>query len=156
VWLLPAFSALSRNILKLFYRLSLSGEGVPERGPVLLVANHPNSLLDPAMVAAVARRPVRFLAKAPLFGHPGLGWLVKGAGALHEKSRGLRLVGEVRRNAISRKGLLTTAPSHAGGYVKTRPGLATPDMQLYVAPASYGGGRRTLLFTSRDDLKPLP
>ncbi|MDP1965727.1 MAG: GMC oxidoreductase, partial [Reyranella sp.] len=67
--------------------------------------------------------------------------LGKGAGSLNEKSRGLRLVGEVLRYAISRKGLLTTAPSHAGGYFKTRPGLATPDMQLYFAPASYGGGR---------------
>jgi glycerol-3-phosphate O-acyltransferase/dihydroxyacetone phosphate acyltransferase len=82
VWLLPVFSALSRTSLKLFYRLTLAGERVPERGPVLLVANHPNSLLDPAMVAAVARRPVRFLAKAPLFVHGGVGWLVKGAGAI--------------------------------------------------------------------------
>jgi glycerol-3-phosphate O-acyltransferase / dihydroxyacetone phosphate acyltransferase len=82
VWLLPIFSALSRNVLRLFYRLTLAGERVPERGPVLLVANHPNSLLDPAMVVAVARRPVRFLAKAPLFGHAGVGWLVKGAGAI--------------------------------------------------------------------------
>ena len=44
-------------------------------------------------------------------------------------------------DAFTRKGLLTTAPSHAGGYFKTRPGLETPDMQLYFAPASYGGGR---------------
>jgi glycerol-3-phosphate O-acyltransferase / dihydroxyacetone phosphate acyltransferase len=82
VWLLPIFSALSRNALKLFYRLSISGERVPARGPVLLVANHPNSLLDPGMVVAVARRPVRFLAKAPLFDMAGIGWLVKGAGAI--------------------------------------------------------------------------
>jgi len=82
VWLLPAFSAISRTALKTFYRLTLSGEPVPARGPVLLVANHPNSLLDPAMVAAAARRPVRFLAKAPLFVHGGVGWLVKGAGAI--------------------------------------------------------------------------
>jgi 1-acyl-sn-glycerol-3-phosphate acyltransferase len=82
MWLLPAFSTVSRNALRLFYRLTLSGERVPADGPVLLVANHPNSLLDPAMVAAVARRPVRFLAKAPLFGHAGVGWLVKGSGAV--------------------------------------------------------------------------
>ena len=67
--------------------------------------------------------------------------LVKGSGSLNERSRGLPLVGEVLRYAFARKGLLTTAPSHAGGYFKTRPGLATPDMQLYFAPASYGGGR---------------
>ena len=82
MWLLPAFSAFSRNALRLFYRLTLAGERVPARGPVLLVANHPNSLVDPGMVAAVARRPVRFLAKAPLFGMPGIGVLVKGAGAI--------------------------------------------------------------------------
>ena len=66
--------------------------------------------------------------------------LVKGAGSLNERSHGLRLVGEVVRYAITRKGLLATSPSHAGGYLKTRPGLETPDMQLYFAPASYGGG----------------
>lgn len=82
MWLLPLFPTFSRAALKLFYRLEISGEPVPRRGPVLLVANHPNSLLDPGMVFAVARRPVRFLAKAPLFGTPGIGLLVKGAGAV--------------------------------------------------------------------------
>ncbi|HYH81113.1 MAG TPA: lysophospholipid acyltransferase family protein [Longimicrobium sp.] len=82
MWLLPLFPAVSRAALGLFYRLEVSGERVPPRGPVLLVANHPNSLLDPGMVFAVARRPVRFMAKAPLFSHPGVGWLVKGAGAV--------------------------------------------------------------------------
>ena len=66
--------------------------------------------------------------------------LVKGAGSLNERSHGLRLVGEVLRYAFTRKGLLASSPSHAGGYFKTRPGLETPDMQLYFAPASYGGG----------------
>ena len=55
---------------------------MPPRGPALLVANHPNSLLDPATVVAAAGRPVRFLAKAPLFGDPAVGWLVRGAGAI--------------------------------------------------------------------------
>jgi choline dehydrogenase len=65
--------------------------------------------------------------------------LVKGAGSLNERSHGLRLVGEVVRYLFTRKGLLATSPSHAGGYLKTRPELETPDMQLYFAPASYGG-----------------
>ncbi|HKU96904.1 MAG TPA: GMC family oxidoreductase N-terminal domain-containing protein, partial [Vineibacter sp.] len=67
--------------------------------------------------------------------------LVKGAGSLNERSHGLRLMAEVIRYAINRKGLLAASPSHAGGYFKTRPGLETPDMQLYFAPASYAGGR---------------
>jgi 1-acyl-sn-glycerol-3-phosphate acyltransferase len=48
----------------------------------LLVANHPNSLLDPMLVCAAARRPVRFLAKAPLFDDWKLGWLMRGVGAV--------------------------------------------------------------------------
>jgi glycerol-3-phosphate O-acyltransferase/dihydroxyacetone phosphate acyltransferase len=83
VWLLPAFSQLARFALRTFYRLDLSDGGrVPPAGPVLLVANHPNSLLDPAMVVAAARRPVRFLAKAPLFTDPLVGWLIRGSGSI--------------------------------------------------------------------------
>ena len=82
MWLLPVFSVVARTALKLFYRFSSGGERVPREGPVLLVANHPNSLLDPGMVVAVARRPVRFMAKAPLFTDPLVGWLVRGAGAV--------------------------------------------------------------------------
>jgi glycerol-3-phosphate O-acyltransferase/dihydroxyacetone phosphate acyltransferase len=82
MWLLPAFGRVSRIALRAFYRFQLSGSRVPADGPVLLVANHPNSLLDPAAVVAVAGRPVRFLAKAPLFSDRQVGWLVRGAGAI--------------------------------------------------------------------------
>lgn len=82
MWLLPAFSTIARLALRLFYRLRIVGAEVPRGGPVLLVANHPNSLLDPAAVVAAARRPVRFLAKAPLFTDRQVGWLVRGAGAI--------------------------------------------------------------------------
>jgi 1-acyl-sn-glycerol-3-phosphate acyltransferase len=44
---------------------------------VLLVANHPNSLLDPMVVQAAARRQVRFLAKAPLWDDPKTAWLMR-------------------------------------------------------------------------------
>jgi glycerol-3-phosphate O-acyltransferase/dihydroxyacetone phosphate acyltransferase len=98
VWLLPFFPRLADNALKVFYRFEVDGERVPADGPVLLVANHPNSLLDPAMVVAVARRPVRFLAKAPLFDQPGVGWLVKGAGAIPVYRR-QDDPGEMARNA---------------------------------------------------------
>jgi 1-acyl-sn-glycerol-3-phosphate acyltransferase len=52
-----------------FYRLDSIG-GVPEAGPLLLLPNHPNALLDPALVMATAGRPVRFLAKSTLFSGP--------------------------------------------------------------------------------------
>ncbi|HEU0013986.1 MAG TPA: 1-acyl-sn-glycerol-3-phosphate acyltransferase [Longimicrobium sp.] len=82
MWLLPFFSPLSKLAVRTFYRLAVSGGQVPRNGPVLLVANHPNSLMDPALVAAVAGRPVRFLAKAPLFTDPRVGFLVRGSGAI--------------------------------------------------------------------------
>lgn len=80
--LLPWFSALSRRALAFYYRFVRAGGAVPASGPVLLVANHPNSLLDPAAVCAVAGRPVRFLAKAPLFRQPVIGRLVRACGAI--------------------------------------------------------------------------
>jgi 1-acyl-sn-glycerol-3-phosphate acyltransferase len=49
---------------------------------VLLVANHSNALVDPIVVTGTAARPIRFLAKAPLFDDARVGWLVKAAGAI--------------------------------------------------------------------------
>jgi glycerol-3-phosphate O-acyltransferase/dihydroxyacetone phosphate acyltransferase len=82
MWLAPFLSQVSNAALRVYYRLHRAGGAVPPSGPVLLVANHPNSLLDPAMVALAARRPVRFLAKAPLFTDPLVGFLVRGAGSI--------------------------------------------------------------------------
>ena len=66
---------------------------------------------------------------------------VKGAKTMNTDARGLRLVGQVLRYAVSRRGLLATSPGHGGAFYKTRPELATPDMQLFFAPASYVAGR---------------
>ncbi len=82
MWLLPASSIVSRVAGRAYYRLTLSGGRVPPRGPVLLVANHPNSLLDPLLVTAAARRGVRFLAKAPVFSDARIGWLLRGMGSI--------------------------------------------------------------------------
>jgi hypothetical protein len=65
-----------------YYRVRLDGASVPRSGPVLLLANHPNTLLDPAFVLAVSHRPVRFLAKATLFQDRWLAWFVRDAGAI--------------------------------------------------------------------------
>lgn len=65
-----------------YYRVTVAGHQVPARGPVLLVANHPNSLLDAALVSEAAGRPVRFLAKAPLFQRRSIGWAVRRTGSL--------------------------------------------------------------------------
>ena len=51
-------------------------------GPVLVVANHPNALLDPLVIFKVAGRPTRPLAKAPLFDQKFVGTLLHGLGGL--------------------------------------------------------------------------
>ena len=82
MWLVPAFSLVANAAARLYYRLTIAGERVPAAGPVLLVANHANSLIDPILVCAAARRPVRFLAKAPLFSDPKTAWMVRAVGAI--------------------------------------------------------------------------
>lgn len=82
MWLLPAFSAISRAGARVYYRLGRAGGEIPRGGPVLLVANHPNSLLDPALVAAAASRPVRFLAGSRTVAHPQIGWLIRAVGSI--------------------------------------------------------------------------
>lgn len=39
-------------------------------GPLLLAGNHPNTLMDPLLVAIHRRQPVAFLAKSTFFKHP--------------------------------------------------------------------------------------
>ena len=64
-----------------FQRIEARGGPIPG-GPVLVVANHPNSLLDPLIVFRVAGRPTRPLAKAPLFEQAILGAVLRALGGL--------------------------------------------------------------------------
>lgn len=73
---------LARTLIFGYYRIRYAGGAVPPGGPVLLVANHANSLLDPMIVLAAAHRPVRFLAKAPLWNDWKTAWLVRLGGAI--------------------------------------------------------------------------
>lgn len=68
--------------LQLFYRIKVIGQAEPGTGAVVFVSNHPNSLLDPALLLMAVRRPVTFLAKEPLFRTPGMGWLLRWLDAL--------------------------------------------------------------------------
>ncbi|MCK5651642.1 MAG: 1-acyl-sn-glycerol-3-phosphate acyltransferase, partial [Gemmatimonadetes bacterium] len=64
-----------------FYHVDRRGGPIPE-GPVLVVANHPNSLLDPLVLFRTAGRTTRPLARAPLFQQHILGTLLRGLGGL--------------------------------------------------------------------------
>jgi 1-acyl-sn-glycerol-3-phosphate acyltransferase len=73
-----AIAALLRLCMRVFYRRIelVRAEGVPD-GPVIFAVNHPNGLVDPLFLICFAPRPVSFLAKAPLFGYPVIGWMVR-------------------------------------------------------------------------------
>jgi 1-acyl-sn-glycerol-3-phosphate acyltransferase len=76
-------ATLFRAALEAHYRCELAGAGrIPSRGPVLLVANHPNALIDPLLVATATPRPVRFLAKSTLFSMPGIGFALRAIGGI--------------------------------------------------------------------------
>ena len=81
-WLLPVLSRVASTAVRSFYQFRVEGATPPAEGPVLFVGNHPNSLVDPGFVAAAAGRPVRFLAKAPLFTDRTIGWLIRASGSI--------------------------------------------------------------------------
>ena len=61
-----------------FQRIEVTGlEHVPRDTPVIFVLNHPNALVDPVFLLCLAPRRISFLAKAPLFRMPVIGYLVK-------------------------------------------------------------------------------
>lgn len=82
MWLYRALPLIGELATRSYYRVTVAGARVPPTGAVLLVANHNNSLVDPGLVAWTAGRQVRFLAKAPLFTHSLIGWLIRAVGSV--------------------------------------------------------------------------
>ena len=76
--------ALISVALRLFFRrIEVSGvERAPAAGAVIFVLNHPNGLIDPALVFCALPRRVSFLAKSTLFRLPVIGWLMRTVEAL--------------------------------------------------------------------------
>lgn len=82
-------------------RVEVAGvELISQNQPVLLCANHGNSLIDPVIIGIAARRPVRFMAKAPLFDHPVIGPPMSALGMI-PAFRGSDDAKQVRRNLES-------------------------------------------------------
>ncbi|MGH0031141.1 MAG: lysophospholipid acyltransferase family protein [Myxococcota bacterium] len=75
---------LARTLAAVFYRsVEVRGQGhVPAGGPVLFVANHGNSLVDPLLLIARLPRTLRFLAKSTLWKNPAVRPLLALSGAV--------------------------------------------------------------------------
>lgn len=68
-----------RLIVKTFFQdVTIKGvDNLPDSGPVIFTPNHPNALIDPLLLFFLPHiYKVRFVAKAPLFKIPLLGWMM--------------------------------------------------------------------------------
>ena len=70
--------------LKLFFRRieTVNADSVPSGTGVIFVMNHPNGLVDPALVFVALPRRISFLAKSTLFKMPVISFLLKTVEAL--------------------------------------------------------------------------
>ena len=66
-----------------------------------------------------------------------MNWRVKKPITLNEEAQGWRLAAAIAQYAMTRSGILTLGTGLAHGFVKTRPELATPDVQFFFMHASY-------------------
>jgi choline dehydrogenase len=62
--------------------------------------------------------------------------LKPGTVSINETSRGLPFVGEAIKYLFQRKGLLTLSAAHIAVFLKSRPELASPDIQYHILPAT--------------------
>ena len=77
-------TSILRLALRVYFRrIEVTGlSNVPHEAPVIFVLNHPNALVDPAFLLCLAPRRVAFIAKAPLFRMPVIGFLVRALDSL--------------------------------------------------------------------------
>jgi choline dehydrogenase len=76
---------------------------------------------------------------------PRMNWRVKDMATLNEQTRGLSLVKEVLKYYATGKGALSLTAGVVYGFVRTRPGLESPDMQFHMAHASYDSAQKRML-----------
>jgi 1-acyl-sn-glycerol-3-phosphate acyltransferase len=78
------FRAFARVALHVFFRqIEVEGrQNVPTQGPILLVPNHTNALVDPLFLVVALRRRVTITAKNVLAQNPLLGILMSGLGVV--------------------------------------------------------------------------
>lgn len=108
-----------RVLIRIFFRrIEVLGlEHFPDSGGGLLIAWHPNGLVDPALILAYSPRPVVIGARHGLFRVPLLGWLMRQLGCVPIYRAADRAPGgdEEARRAANRQSLEAMAEAVAGG-----------------------------------------
>src|SRR5437763_219863 len=81
----PIVYAIVRGLFQPFFHIyfrmrRIGREHIPNRGPVIIAANH-RSFLDPFVIACMTRRPMYYMAKKEIFANPVLAWFLIALGA---------------------------------------------------------------------------
>jgi 1-acyl-sn-glycerol-3-phosphate acyltransferase len=81
LWLIHFIFGVGISIF--FKKIELfNSENLPKKSGIIFVSNHPNALIDPALLFIALPRKIAFLAKSTLFKMPVIGYLVRTVGAL--------------------------------------------------------------------------
>jgi choline dehydrogenase len=70
--------------------------------------------------------------------------LKAGVGSINEMTRGLRFLKEAGRYLVNRTGLLGLSAAHIGVFCRSREGLAGPDLQFHILPATFDSDKMAL------------
>jgi 1-acyl-sn-glycerol-3-phosphate acyltransferase len=142
------FRRLAGAALRLFFkRIEVEGAGeVPESGPLLLVSNHSNALVDPLLPLIVLRRRVTLTAKNVLARNPLLALLARGLGVVP-----LHRAADVGKGADPRQNARSLARCQAilgdGGAISIFPeGVSHSDLKM--RPFRTGAARLALDFVA--------
>lgn len=138
-WTYLLAKAVLKPWLKVWFRWRIEGlDQIPSQGPAILAINH-IAYLDPlaaALVADMAKRRARFLAKSELFRDKKIGWVLRGAHQIEVK-RGTKdapVALDDAYAALDRGELVVVFPE----------GTVTKDPELWPMTARSGAARLAL------------
>lgn len=107
---LNALDGLNRLFCRRFHRLRRAYLPLPRHGPALVVANHPSGL-DPLLMIAMARRPLRFLIAREQYERFGLQWLFRAVGCIPvDRATGPHRALAAARHALQRGEVVALFP----------------------------------------------
>ncbi len=133
-------------LLRLWFRIRISGsENIPSRGGAIVAPNH-KSFLDAFFVGLATRRHVRFMAKIELMQSP-VGWLLLRLGAFPvRRGEADEEAMETARSILGRGGLVVIFPegtrvedAHALGSPHHGAGRLALDTDAPIVPAAITG-----------------
>ena len=146
--------SLIRILLTLFFRRVevVGADSIPTSGPLIIAPNHHNAVVDAMLVVAMLPRPVRVLAKAPLFTNPVIGPFLRLMGAVPVNRR-VDAGGDPQRNdamfdaaigALRAGGALLIFPEGTTTPRPTLLPLRTGAARILLGAARAGAGRSTV------------